>query len=106
MAYIYQINFQIQPEQMSELHIGAALERVLGYLRTLLPAEPGYVATRAMYSMDREEHTDLVFQSVWELWEDLQNHLESGLVENKALVEFGPHISVDDLVVRVYREVR
>jgi len=105
MAYIYQISFDIKPEQMDELGIGASLERVLGYLRTLLPSETGYISARAMYSMDDVEHTHLVFESVWEEWRDLTRHEGSNLAEKKVLTEFAPHIDPDMLGVRIYREV-
>ena len=45
MAYIYEVSFDINKNQMSQLQIGQPLERVLGYLRTLLPGEPGYVTS-------------------------------------------------------------
>jgi quinol monooxygenase YgiN len=90
---------------MEQLRIGAALERVLGYLRTLLPSETGYITARAMYSVDRDDRTHLVFQSVWETWEDLEAHRESELAEDKVLTEFEPHVELNDLVVHVYEEV-
>lgn len=105
MAYIYEVRFDINKNQMSQLEIGAPLERVLGYLRTLLPGEPGYVTSRAMYSMDDPDNTNLVVQSVWERWEDLENHKNSTLAEQKTLTEFGPHINEDALKVRIYEEV-
>jgi quinol monooxygenase YgiN len=105
MAYIYHIDFDIRPDQMDQLRIGAALERVLGYLRTLLPSETGYITARAMYSVDRDDRTHLVFQSVWETWEDLEAHRESELAEDKVLTEFEPHVELNDLVVHVYEEV-
>ena len=42
MAYTYEISFHIASRQMDELSIGHALERGLGYLKTLLPSEPGF----------------------------------------------------------------
>jgi quinol monooxygenase YgiN len=104
MAYIYQIDFDIRPEQMSQLEIGASLERVLGYLRTLLPSEPGFITARAMYSLDREDKVHLVFQSIWETWKDLDAHRQSSLAENKVLTEFEPHVSLEHLSVRIYQE--
>ncbi len=74
MAYVYEVSFDIQADQMSQLEIGAPLERVIGYLRTLLPSEPGFVTSRAMYSIGVPDKTNLVIQSVWERWEDLENH--------------------------------
>jgi quinol monooxygenase YgiN len=105
MAYIYHIDFSIRPEQMDQLQIGAALERVLGYLRTLLPSETGYITARAMYSLDGEDRTELVFQSVWETWEDLEAHKASELAEDKVLTEFEPHVELQDLAVQVYEEI-
>lgn len=105
MAYIYEVRFNVSKNQMSQLEIGAPLERVIGYLRTLLPGEPGYVTSRAMYSLDDPDTTNLVIQSVWERWEDLRNHKESSLAEQKTLTEFGPHLNGDALKVRIYEEV-
>jgi hypothetical protein len=105
MAYIYQVSFDIRPDQMSELEIGASLERVLGYLRTLLPAEAGFVTSRAMYSVDIPETTHLVFESVWGTWDDLGSHRRSSLAEDKVLIEFKPHVALEDLSVHAYQEV-
>jgi hypothetical protein len=105
MAYVYQVSFDIRPDQMSELEIGASLERVLGYLRTLLPAETGFVTSRALYSVDIPETTHLVFESVWERWGDLDSHRRSSLAEDKVLTEFKPHVALEDLSVHAYQEV-
>jgi quinol monooxygenase YgiN len=105
MAYVYQVSFDIQPDQMSELQIGASLERVLGYLRSLLPNETGFVTARAMYSLDLPDATHLVFESTWESWEDLVAHRQSELAEAKVLVEFEPHVSTEHLVAHVFEEV-
>lgn len=105
MAYIYEVSFAINKDQMSQLEIGQPLERVIGYLRALLPGEPGYVTSRAMYSMDDPDNTNLIIQSVWEIWDDLENHKNSALAEQKALTEFAPHISQEALTVRIYEEV-
>jgi hypothetical protein len=105
MAYIYQVSFDIHPDQMNELEIGGSLERVLGYLRTLLPSENGFVTARSMYSLDEAERTHLIFQSVWEHWEDLESHRESSLAEDKVLSEFQPHISLEDLTRHTFEEV-
>ena len=105
MAYIYQVGFDIRPDQMSELQIGASLERVLAYLRVLLPGEVGYITARAMYSVDVPDKTHLVFESVWEDWDDLESHRRSSISEDKVLTEFEPHVELQDLTVRVYEEV-
>ena len=105
MTYIYQVSFDIRPDQMSELQIGSSLERVLGYLRTLLPNESGFVSARAQYSLDVPDTTHLVFESTWERWEDLETHRQSELSETKVLDEFEPHVSMEHLTVHVYEEV-
>lgn len=105
MAYIYQVSFEIRHEQMEQLRIGSALERTLGYLRTLLPNEPGFITARAMYTLDTPGGTHLVVQSTWDQWEDLQAHQTSELAEQKVLTEFKPHVALDDLTVQVYEEV-
>jgi hypothetical protein len=105
MAYVYEIRFDIRADQMSELQIGASLERVLGYLRSLLPNEPGHVTSRAMYALEHTEHVHLVFESTWEQWEDLDRHRASSLAEEKVLLEFGPHVTEGDLAVTTYAEV-
>jgi hypothetical protein len=107
MAYIYSISFDIDPGLMDELEVGASLERTLGYLRTLLPSDEGFVTARAMRALDPDDQgkIDLVFESVWEGWEDLLAHQKSALAEDKVLREFEPHVELEDLRVRVYEEV-
>jgi hypothetical protein len=107
MAYIYSISFDIGPDQMDELQIGASLERTLGYLRTLLPNETGFITARAMCALDPDQdgEIDLILQSVWDRWEDLKAHQESSLAEDKVLREFEPHVELEDLRVRIYEEV-
>jgi quinol monooxygenase YgiN len=105
MAYIYQVSFDIRPDQMTELEIGSSLERVLGYLRTLLPAERGFITSRAMRSVGIPQRVHLVFQSVWEEWEDVERHRQSSLSEDKVLKEFEPHVALEDLASQIYEEV-
>ncbi len=105
MAYTYILRFHITPQQMSELEIGSSLERVLGYLRTLLPSQDGFITSRALYSLDNEEKIELLFESVWESWESIQAHGDSALSEEKILLEFGKHINQDDLRLTLYEEV-
>lgn len=105
MAYTYHVSFEIGQEQMEQLHIGAALEKILGYLRTLLPNEPGFITARAMYSLDILSSTHIIVQSTWDQWGDLLAHQSSGLAEQKVLSEFKPHVKLDDLTVHTYEEV-
>jgi hypothetical protein len=105
MAYVHEVRFSVPPGKMTELEIGGSLEKVLGYLKTLLPSEPGFITARAMASVKNREQVNLVFQSVWEKWEDLQHMEESGLAEEKVLREFGPHLKREHLAIEVYQEV-
>lgn len=105
MAYMYQISFDIRADQMNELEIGAALRRVLGYLRTLLPNERGYITARALVSLDGGDNRQLVFESVWQTWSDIQAHQRSQLVEHKVLTEFQPHVQLEHMTIHTYDEV-
>jgi len=105
MAYIYQVGFDIGEDQLSQLQIGAPLERTLGYLRILLPSFPGFIAARAMRSLGTDGRTHLVFETVWDYWEDLVNHRRSNLSEDKVLTEFEPHVKLQHLQIQVYEEV-
>jgi hypothetical protein len=90
---------------MSSLEIGSSLERVLGYLRTLLPSQEGFITSRALYSLEHDEKVELLFESVWENWENIQAHQDSALSEEKILLEFGKHINREDLSTGLYEEV-
>ncbi len=105
MAYIYQVSFDIPIEQMDELKIGGALQRVLGYLKTMLPVDDGYTTARAMSSLDLTDRTHLVIESVWDQWEDLEAHRNSQLSENKILAEFEPHVELQNLTTHIFTEV-
>lgn len=105
MAYAYNVSFEIRHDQMEQLQIGAGLEKVLGYLKTLLPSMPGFITAHAFYSLNLEEKTHLVVQSLWERWADLQAHQTSELAEKKVLSEFEPHVALENLTVHIYSEV-
>lgn len=105
MAYVYEISFDIDSQKMNQLKIGASLERVLGYLRTLLPSEQGYVTSRALYSLESEDTTHVIFQSEWQDWEDLNRHVSSSLLEDKILQEFEPHIKMEHLISHTFNEI-
>lgn len=106
MAYIFQVSFNISASEISKLEIGGSIERTLGYLKTLLPSQTGFIDTRVLYSLDDEEKTYVVVVSEWNNWEDLQNHRNSSLSEDKVLEEFHPHVKSEDLIIRVYGEVQ
>lgn len=105
MAYAYQVSFEIKHEQIEQLRIGATLEKVLGYLRTLLPNEPGFITAHAFHSLNIEGKTQLVVQSIWDQWEDLLTHQNSELAEKKVLSEFEPHVAMENLTVHIYKEI-
>ena len=105
MAYIYQIGLEIGADQMSELKIGSSLERVLGYLRTLLPSQDGYITSRVMHSLENKAHVQVVVESVWQDWESFIEHRNSNLAEDKIMLEFQPHIERDELRQSTYVEV-
>ena len=105
MAYFYQIAFDVHTDDMSELQIGGSLERTLGYLRTLLPSERGYITIRAARSVEAQERVCVVVESEWDTWQDLERHRASSLAEDKVLKEFEPHVELEDLAVCVFEEV-
>ncbi len=105
MAYMYSVSFEIPSDRMNELQIGAALERVLGYLRILLPGEVGFTTVRALHSVESGGDVSVLVESVWDTWEDLVRHRQSSLSEDKVLEEFRPHVELNDLTVRTYEEV-
>lgn len=105
MPYIYEVTFTIRPDQMDGLKIGHSLERVLGYLRAVLPNEHGFMTSRALYSIDDPRATRIVFFSEWGDWEALERHRDSALLETKVLSEFDPHVRPEDMTARIYAEV-
>ena len=105
MAYMYSVDFEIGRDQMSQLEIGSALERVLGYLRTALPSEPGFTLVRAFHSVDTANRVRVLVESIWDTWDDLQEHTGSSLAEDKVLQEFEPHVEATDLTVQVFEEI-
>lgn len=105
MAYVYQVSFDIKPDQLSDLEIGSALEAALSSLRALLPDQTGYVSSRAMHSIDRDNTTHIVFQSVWNDWDEFQQHIESAIAEDRVIKEFKPHLSFDNLTTHQFEEV-
>jgi hypothetical protein len=104
VAYVYQVSFDIPPDRQDELEVGSSLERVLGLLRVILPAEPGYTTARAVYSLDIPGRIRILVESVWDHWEDLHLHQLSALAEDKILREFA-YLTPEMLNVHTFREV-
>ena len=105
MPYVYEVTFTIVPDQMQELEVGNSLGRVLGYLRTVLPNEHGFMTSRALYSVDDPGSVRVLFLSEWGSWEALEKHRASALLETGVLSEFDPHVRPEDMIARVYAEV-
>jgi|SRR6056297_2076377 len=105
MAYSYHISFDIDPAQKDELEIGSSLERVIGYLRTLLPSEDGHIESRALASLDNPDSIHIVFESIWLDWDSLVRHRNSSLTEDMVLKEFKPNIELKNLTRKVFREI-
>jgi hypothetical protein len=105
MAYIYEVSFDLDHQQLEQLKISRSLEKVIGYMRVLLPSQPGFVSTQALVELNTSAKSRLAFMSEWENWEDFETHRQSSLVEDKILLEFDPHIQNEHLKKRVYREI-
>ncbi len=106
MSYIYRINFDIDSAEFGALSIGHELQRSVGYLRAILPNEPGYITSRAMYSLSNEEKTHIVFESVWDTWDDIELHRsQSMLNEEKLLHEFKLKVQLLNLESHIFEEI-
>ncbi len=104
--YTIELSFRIPSSRIDQLvGIGNSIERGIGYMRALLPSEKGFVTARAMYSIDDADTTLVVFQSVWDEWEDLENHRQSYLDERRLIGEFEPALDVQNVSMRIYSEV-
>ncbi len=105
MPYVYEVAFNIQPEQMTELQVGKSLRRTASYLKARLPGRHGFITADAAYSVDNPDITRVVFRSEWSDWEDVEQHRESSLLEDKVIKEFDPIFSTADMTIRTYAKV-
>ncbi|MDK2980491.1 MAG: hypothetical protein PWQ55_838 [Chloroflexota bacterium] len=105
MAYLYQVSFNVKPDVLSKEKINVSLRKVLGYMKTLLPSQEGFIDARTLLSLNEKDNTYVVCISEWEYWENLEEHRKSSLSEDKIVEEFGPDIKKKDLIVRIYEEV-
>jgi hypothetical protein len=105
MPYVYEVSFEITPEQMSELEIGKSLERVVGYMKIRLPSQAGFVFADAWYSVDDPDKTRVIMRSEWSDWCDVKDHRDSSLVEDHVFEEFDPHVNAGTITIRTYAEV-
>ena len=105
MAYLYQVSFNVKPDVLPKEKVSVSLKKVLGYMKTLLPSQTGFIDARTLLSLNEKDNTYVVCISEWEYWENLEDHRKSNLSEEKILAEFGPDIKKKDLIVRIYEEV-
>lgn len=106
MSYIYHISFNIDRSEIDQLSIGKSLQNSVGYLRALLPGEPGYITSRAMYLISDYEKTHIIFESVWETWDDIELHRKnSRMDENRLLKDFQMKVNLQNLEANIYEEV-
>jgi hypothetical protein len=105
VPYLYEVSFDIRSDQMSELEIGATLERLVGYLKIRLPVQSGFVLADAWYSVDDPRTTRVVARSEWSDWTDIVAHRASSVLEDHVVEEFDPHVRKDDVTIRTYAEV-
>ncbi|MGE4554006.1 MAG: hypothetical protein AB7D57_12910 [Desulfovibrionaceae bacterium] len=103
MAYIHQISFEIDREQLGMLGIGSPLQRVLGFLRIQLPSSEGFITSRARYALTPGKRVLVEVESVWEHYGDLERHRASQIAEDKVMLEFGDGLS--DLKIQEFAEV-
>lgn len=105
MPYVYEVSFEIAPEQMSQLEIGQSLERLVGYMKVRLPIQSGFVFADAWYSVDDPDKTRVIARSEWSDWSDVVQHRESAVLEDHLFEEFDPHVNKDSVTIRTYAEV-
>jgi len=105
VPYVYEVSFEIKPDQMSQLEIGQSLERLVGYMKIRLPVQPGFVFADAWYSVDDPATTRIVARSEWSDWPDVEGHRKSAILEDHLFEEFDPHVKPGDIAIRTYAEV-
>ncbi len=106
MPYFYEISFDIPGSDFGELKIGESVQTALAYLRALLPNEPGYITSYAMYSLSHEELTHVILVSHWETWDSLLHHrTQSRLNEGELIKNFQLKVELLNLKTHVYEEV-
>ncbi len=106
MPYIYQTTFDIESKDLDQLHIGNSMQLSLAYLKAFLANEPGYINSRAMYSLQNGEITHIIFESAWEDWPSLVNHRDkSPFTEEKMLHQFELKVYPFNVGAHVFEEL-
>lgn len=103
MPYTYHVEFDMTPDGVEYLEVGRELETIAATLKSVMPGEPGNVTSRTMYSLDRPDHIHVIFESLWEDWDDLVQHRDSELDEYKYVTRWMPPGIASGLVTqRIY----
>jgi hypothetical protein len=105
VPYVYEVSFDITPDQMTQLEIGHSLERLVGYMKIRLPVQEGFVFADAWYSVDDPAKTRVIARSEWSDWTDVEKHRKSSILEDHLFEEFDPHVNKDNVTIRTYAEV-
>jgi hypothetical protein len=103
MPYSYHVEFDMTPDGIEYLEVGRELETIAATLKSVLPGEPGLVTSRTIYSLDREDYIHVIFESLWEDWDDLVRHRQGELDEYKYITRWAPPLLVKGVVsARIY----
>lgn len=105
MPYIHAVWFDLPSAKADELQIGAGLQRVIGFLRSVLPNEPGFVTARGFYSIDGGDTIHIEFQSVWQDWDSLVTHQSTSFAAEKILAHFQDIVPREAFTARTYQEI-
>ena len=105
MPYVYELTFDIPSEGIAEIdRVGASLDRVVAYLRAIVPDFEGYMGSRAMFSIDKPDAVTVRFETVWEGWRDAEGHIRSAYQPAKVFEHFG-YVDPQTMNIRIYQEV-
>ena len=105
MPYVYHTVFDMDPSQMSQLEVGAEIEIIAATLRSIMPGDHGHIHSRTMYSLDRPDRVHVIFESLWEDWDDLVAHREGEHDEYTYVTRWAPQTVTGPVTTHVYGEV-
>ncbi len=109
MPYVYRTTFDLESKDVDQLAVGRSLQLSIAYLKAFLSSEPGFINSRAMYSLVDDEHkgkTHVSFESTWEDWEALEEHRQhSEFAEEKMLHRFELKVEPKNIAAHVYEEI-
>lgn len=103
MPYTYHVEFDIAPDHLRLLEVGGELEVIAATLKTRLPDEAGMISSCTLYSVDRPGTIHVIFESLWENWDDLEGHRDGELDEHKYVTQWGPAVT-GPVTAHVYRQ--